>query len=304
MIEKELEQLKKDILYTVENREYPSNKDKMLVISKYYKYISSSILINPVIIKSDRDLLSEFEAVYFWLEEQFTYLPESLSMQIKKIHDENQLSTLFAVLFSLDIDDLDKFYKQKERENYQGILKSVFNLKITISTPEAYENISNKRLINAKIALNRLSQMVKFAASKVDNDYYNPELFQDFSDNYNPEIINKNKILSLVSLFKSQLEGLNKDKNVDLLLEKLNSVEKEINKRKPHWGIIFSTLFVIFGFTADLKTISPEIYEKPFKTIEAIIVNLHEDGQVKKSHTSTLIEHNKCTQAKDILQLE
>ncbi|NMR28038.1 hypothetical protein HH219_21370 [Pseudoalteromonas sp. NEC-BIFX-2020_015] len=46
---------------------------------------------------------------------------------------------------------------------------------------------------------------------------------------------------------------------------------------------MFSTLFVIFGFTADLKTLDPTIYSKPHKTIEAILFNLHEEGQVENN---------------------
>jgi hypothetical protein len=47
-------------------------------------------------------------------------------------------------------------------------------------------------------------------------------------------------------------------------------------------------LFLVFGFIADLKTLNPVIYTKPLQTVEVILLNLHEEGQVEKSTSYNL----------------
>ena len=102
-----------------------------------------------------------------------------------------------------------------------------------------------------------------------------------FKSSYNPDLINKAKVSALVGVLISQISDLPQDANTELLLNKLESIESEVKKSKPHWGLIFSTLFVIFGFTADLKTLNPDVYERPLQTIETILFTVHEEGKVE-----------------------
>ncbi|WP_289032224.1 hypothetical protein [uncultured Paraglaciecola sp.] len=287
MTEEELEKLRDGISRTLEGRDYPSVKDKMLTVSSYYRYMSTSIASDEILIDCDRELLSNFEAVYLWLIEQLVYLPAHLKNQVENIFQEAKLCELFAILSSLSDKEIWTINRRRRLSSSMGIFASFFKIR-NYSELEESQLVSTTHLVNAKIALTRLSQVTRFSASKFDDDFYAVDGFEEFSSRYNPEIINKARIVALVNLLKSQFHEIEENDDTKLILEKLEAVEKEINKRKPHWGLIFSTVFVIFGFTADLKTLNPDAYKKPLETIEAILYNLHEDGQVEKNISKKL----------------
>lgn len=287
MTEEELEKLREGISRTLEGRDYPSVKDKMLTVSAYYRYMSTSITSEEILIDCDRDLLSNFEAVYLWLIEQVVYLPVHLKNQVEGIFNEAKLCELFAILSSLSDKEIWTINRRRRFNGSFSLLSSLFKFK-NYSELEKSQLVSTTHLVNAKVALTRLSQVTKFSASKFDDDFYAVDGFEEFSSRYNPEIINKARVVALVNLLKSQFQDIEESKDTKLILEKLEQVEKEINKRRPHWGLIFSTIFVLFGFTADLKTLNPGVYAKPLETIEAILFNLHEDGQVEKSFSKRL----------------
>lgn len=287
MTEDDLEKLREGIAKTLEGREYPSVKDKMLTVSNYYRYMSTSIASDEILIDCDRELLSNFEAVYLWLIEQLVYLPAHLKEQVENMFQEAKLCELFAILSSLSDKEIWAINRRRRLNSSMGIFASIFKLR-SFSELEESQLVSTTHLVNAKVALARLSQVTKFSASKFDDDFYAVDGFEEFSSRYNPEIINRARIVALVNLLKSQFQEIEASDDTKLILGKLEEIEKEINKRKPHWGLIFSTVFVIFGFTADLKTLNPAIYTKPLETIEAILYNLHEDGQVEKNVSKKL----------------
>ncbi|MGP9809390.1 hypothetical protein ACT3TQ_14510 [Halomonas sp. AOP12-C2-37] len=282
MMEEELEKLRESISRTLEGRDYPSVRDKMLAVSAYYRYMSTSIASDEILIDCDRELLSNFEAVYLWLIEQLVYLPAHLKDQVEGIFNEAKLCELFAILSSLNDKEIWTINRRRRLNSSFGILSSFFKIR-GYSELEDSQLVSTTHLVNAKVALTRLSQVTKFSASKFDDDFHAVDRFEEFSSRYNTEIINKARTVALVNLLKSQIQEIEESDDTKLILEKLDQVEKEINKRRPRWGLIFSTIFVIFGFTADLKTLNPYVYSKPLKTIEAILFNLHEDGQVEKN---------------------
>lgn len=287
MTEEELEKLREGISRTLEGRDYPSVKDKMLTVSNYYRYMSTSIASDEILIDCDRELLSNFEAVYLWLIEQLVYLPTHLKDQVEGIFKEAKLCELFAILSSLSDKEIWTINRRRRMNSSFGVFSSIFKI-VNSREHEETQLVSTTHLVNAKVSLARLSQVTKFSASKFGDDFYAVDGFEEFSSRYNPNIINKARIVALVNLLKSQFHEIDESDDTKLILEKLEQVEKEINKIRPHWGLIFSTIFVIFGFTADLKTLNPDVYAKPLQTIEAILFNLHEDGQVEKNISKKL----------------
>jgi len=289
MSEMEFEELKKNIEHLLDGRDYPSNKIKMLSVSQYYRYMSESIASDEILINCDKNLLINFEAIYLWLQEQLVYLPSHLKDQVEDIFKTAKLCELFAILSSLSEKEIWSINRRRRLNSSFGIFAGLFSRR-NYSELEESQLVSGTHLVEAKVALTRLCQVSKFAASKVEDNFYTNDGFEEFSDRYDPNMINKPKIIALVNLLKSQLNEVQTTDDVKLILNKLEVVEKEINKRSPHWGLIFSTFFIIFGFTADLKTLDPTIYTKPFETIESILFNLHEDGQVERN-TSYRLPH-------------
>jgi hypothetical protein len=283
----EIEKLKKNIEYLLGGKDYPSDKDKMVSVSKYFRYLSECISSDEILINCDKELLMSFEAIYLWLQEQLAYLPSHLKDQIENINKTSKLCELFAILSSLSDKEIWSISRRRRLNASFGIFANIISIR-SYSELEKSQLVSGTHLVEAKVALTRLCQVTLFASTKVDNDFFIDDDIEDFSKRYNPNIINKSKIIALVNLLKSQLNEVEENDDVKLILEKLDVVEKEINKRKPRWGVIFSVLFLVFGFTADLKTLNPAIYTKPLQTVEAILLNLHEEGQVEKSTSYNL----------------
>jgi hypothetical protein len=262
-------------------------KSDMLKLADYYQYLSSCIQPDEYFIDADKELILNFEALYLWLHERTSILSSSIKEQIENIFKDKNLCEIFAILTSISPKDI----RRINRNRSLGAFGNIFAAKLSVDLNDKQaELVTSRNILDTKVALVRLAQVVRFSASKINDYSMGSSNFEDFKSSYNPDLINKVKVSALVGVLKSQISDLPQDENTELLLEKLESIEIEIKKSKPHWGLIFSTLFVIFGFTADLKTLSPDIYEKPLQTIETILFTVHEEGKVETSRkTASLL---------------
>lgn len=258
-------------------------KEDMLNLAKYYQQLSESINPDNFKITASKNSLLNFETLYLWLHEKITLSLPKIKDQIENIFYENNLCEIFAILSTVTQDEI----LRSNRKQNMGLLGALIYSDASPSLTKDKSNlVSSRNLLNVKIALTRIAQIVRFSASKIDKSDAGPNNFNEFKSSYNPDLINKLNISALVGLFKSQLSELPKDENTTLLIDKLDSIEKEFKKKNPHWAYIFSTLFVILGFTADLKTINPEIYETPLQTIESLIHVVLEEGKVETRMSS------------------
>jgi|GEM_PF-2556960 len=278
MDDKKLDRLKFYIDVIIRDGGTDDPKQDMINLADYYQYLSERIIPEEYAVDVNENFLLSFESLYLWLQEKLTLLPPNIKNQIEEIFTEKNLCEIFAILSSVSAKDIRRFNRIKS----YGVLASVFTsrLDIKINTQQA-ELVSSRNILDTKVALTRLAQVVRFSASKVSDVSLGSANFEEFKSSYNPDLINKAKVSALVSILKSQITDLPQDKNTELLIEKLDEIETEVKKPKPHWGLIFSTLFVVFGFTADLKTLNPDVYEKPLQTIENILLTVHEEGKVE-----------------------
>lgn len=255
-------------------------KKDMNSLADYYQYLSSCILPEEYRVDANKEFILSFESLFLWLHEKSSSLSPDIKNQINEIFRSKNLCEIFAVLASISPTDIRRINLSRKR-------KSIFSAFFVSSTRniKAYEGqaeiLSSKSLFDTKVSLVRLAQVVRFSASKINDFSMGSPDFEEFKSSYDPNLINKAKVSALIGVLKSQLSELQQDGNTKLLLEKLDEIETEIKKNKPHWGLIFSTFFVIFGFTADLKTLNPAVYEKPFQTIEKILLTVHEEGQIE-----------------------
>ena len=268
-------------------------KHDMIMLADYYQYLSDKIFPAEFVIDVKEDFLLCFESLYLWLHEKLTLLSPSIKSQIEEIFTSKNLCEIFAILSSVSPKDIRRYNKNMSL----GMLGSFFapKLELKINDQQA-ELVSSRNILDTKIALTRLAQVVRFSASKIQDTSFGSSNFDEFKSSYDPDLINKAKMSALVGILKSQVTDLHQDPNTELLLEKLEEIEAEVKKAKPHWGLIFSTLFVIFGFTADLKTLNPDVYEKPLQTIENILFTVHEEGKVETNKSSLKLLGEKPSQ--------
>ncbi|MFT6908738.1 MAG: hypothetical protein ACJAS1_005442 [Oleiphilaceae bacterium] len=258
-------------------------KHDMMMLADYYQLLSDKVIPSEFYIDVKEEFLLCFESLYLWLHEKLTLLSPSIKTQIEDIFTSKNLCEIFAILSSISPRDIRRFNRNKSFGVFGSILSS--KVGVNINDHQA-ELISSRNILDTKVALTRLAQVVRFSASKVNDISFGSSNFDEFKSSYDPDLINKAKMSALVGILKSQITDLPQDKNTELLLEKLEEIESEVKKNKPHWGLIFSTIFVIFGFTADLKTLSPDVYTKPLQTIENILFTAHEEGKVEQNKSS------------------
>jgi hypothetical protein len=283
MDDKKLEHLKLYIDIIIRNGGSDDPKHDMTILADYYQYLSDKIIPAEFTVDVKEDFLLCFESLYLWLHEKLSLLSPSIKNQIEEIFTSKNLCEIFAILSSVTPQDIRRYNKSMSLGFFGSLYAPKFDLKIN---EQQAELVSSRNILDTKIALTRLAQVVRFSASKIQDTSFGSSNFDEFKSSYDPDLINKAKMSALIGILKSQVTDLPQDKNTELLLEKLEEIETEVKKNKPHWGLIFSTLFVIFGFTADLKTLNPDVYEKPLKTIENILFTAHEEGKVEKNNSS------------------
>jgi|GEM_PF-5203806 len=173
-----------------------------------------------------------------------------------------------------------------------------FFLKFMYGFPKInYDNdklLSRENILNTKISLNRLSQIVKYVSSYELVDY--DESYESFKEHFNPNIVDKNKIYAFINIIKVQASQLPNTDNQKKILDRLDELEAEVKKKNPRWGLIISGFFMLLGFLADLKTIEPSVYENIYKTTSQVISVIIEDGQVQKKSQFHLNEFNQTEQ--------
>lgn len=120
---------------------------------------------------------------------------------------------LFAILSSLSDKEIWSISRRRRLNASFGIFANVISIR-SYSELEESQLVSGTNLVEAKVALTRLCQVTLFASTKVDNDFFIDDDIEDFSKRYNPNIINKSKIIALVNLLKSQLNEVEENDDV------------------------------------------------------------------------------------------
>ena len=111
------------------------------------------------------------------------------------------------------------------------------------------------------MALIRLSQVLEFAASIEVADY--DETFGDFKDNFDPNIIDKTKLLTLINYLHVQANSISDEAVKAQLTKKIADLETEIRKPMVRWGFVITGFFILLVFSlisrayTQRSTISP-----------------------------------------------
>ncbi len=260
--------------------------EQLSYISEYYAYLARALNHRRINIDADPELIQQFESLFLWLQDRLVVYPDSIRRQISKIVEENALCDLFAILSVLSPEEISKL-QQKSRMFSMAAAFYPFKFWMT-SRSDGLKQLTRPKVVEAKMALNRLSQILKFAASIEVVDY--DETFGDFKDNFDPNIVAKTKLLTLVNYLHSQANSIFDEAVRTRLTKKLDDLEAEIRKPKVRWGVVITGFFILFGFLADLKTIDPTIYDKPLQTVNSILVVLHKDSLVSSKEQYLLSE--------------
>ena len=163
------------------------------IISKYFGYLAEQIDARRLFINGSKDLLTSFESVLLVVQERLMLYPESIRKQVDTILKESDLGTTLATVINLPEEEL-RISRLIQRYGFFGKI-TISVLGLSMQVPERGFGISRENLFKSKLALSRLSQILKYAATieVVDHDAG----FYDLKDHYDPDLIQKAKVIAL-----------------------------------------------------------------------------------------------------------
>ena len=248
-------------------------------IGEYFSFLAENIDHKHARISVDKELVQEFEAVCLLLKDRLAIYPESVRNQVSEILGKAQLSKLFGAINTLDEKDFQHMVRSSDigANSITGIILRLFG---SISPSLSREfGIDRGHLLQSKILLNRLAQILRFASTIELLDYDTSQ--SELKDHYDPNLIDKDKVLALIGVMRVQLKQISDTAIQERVTERLDALEEEVKRKKPRWGRVIATCFFLFGFFADLKTISPNTYNAIYTTVEKVIYVIHTDGLVQ-----------------------
>ena len=267
--------------------------ENMFSVSEYYQYFSEKLDANKLL-DLDKDLVKSFESVFLWLRDKLILYPVSIKNQVDDIIKTNKLLELFAILSFLSEEELSNARKRLRFQEFPFLISFLLRLFTKLPRIEDAndELLSSANILNSKISLNRLSQVTKYASSYELSDY--DEMYNSFKEHYNPNLVDRNKVIALINIIKVQTNQIENEEDKKKILDKLDKIEAEVKKKKIRWGTVIAGLFILLGFLADLKTVSPNTYNQLYNTTSKVISVILEDGQVQNKEKFKLTEFNEA----------
>jgi hypothetical protein len=262
--------------------------DSLELVAEYFEFLADRIPPGQRLLMAEPRLISQFEAVYLWVSDRLLLFPDAIRNQVRDLVDKKELCERFAMLATRmeEARGWDSRGRPVERPTgplarlaYSGIgyittalVRRVVVRDRSFPTPEDLSDI--------KITLRRLGQILRYASS-LDAPEYDASL-TDARDNYDPNLIDRNKLGVLINLLKMQVSEVPDTKQREKLLHSIDRLEAEVRRPKVRWGVVIAGFFVLFGFMADLQAVMPDVYAAPLRTVETIISVLHKDAQVQQ----------------------
>lgn len=240
--------------------------------ARVFKYLASSIDYKKRLIHANIKVLMSFESIYLAVCDLLQSYPQDLRKQIDEIIISENLIKIIA--YVANTSEEDKVYIAK-RNLLMDVLDAI-PIGMKMNSDVETIRLSSTRLFNMKIAFNRIKQILEYATTI--KTHRNEEIIDEFRDRYNPDLINKNNIVSLLGVAKVQLSLLPNTNDKSRLERKVRQLENEINNPKTNWVSLISSAFVVFGFVADLKSVEPNVYDNIYSTISQIIQTMHYGG--------------------------
>jgi hypothetical protein len=252
-------------------------EEELSLISEYLAVLAAKIDIEELNVTVTHELLKNFNAVVLLLRDRLLLYPENFQAQILELLTKSDAERIFDVISVSSPAQLARMLhpsRSISRVLFEGL--DSWRGKRELD-PRA---ISVSNLFDAKVALNKLAQLTKYL-STIEIKNYEPE-WQEFSDHFNPNLLDKQKLLALVDRLKGGILGVDDLHVQRRIQEYVEKLETEIRRTKPRWGRIIAGFFVVLSFVADLKTVSPGVYDSVYNDVLHILTVVTQDSGVER----------------------
>jgi hypothetical protein len=218
-----------DLLFS-QYSEQDSTED-IRIIGEYFEHLSNRIIYRPPHIDVSNALLTRFESVCLLLRDRLRIYPETIRAQVDQILKDSGLERMFSVVAAISIED------SKRAEVRSALRRAISALPSFLRPPLNPDIISlptRQAMFEARIALSRMAQVLRYASTIELTDY--DSTIEDLKDHYDPSLIDKAKILTLLNLLHVQANNV---PDIDVrtrLLEYVDRIEDEVRRPKPGGG--------------------------------------------------------------------
>lgn len=191
-------------------------------ISEYYRYLSENLTFPLLGSDLPIDFITSFESVWYILQYYLKSIDANALKSIEEILIKSNALEIFSILAVL--------LPNNELRRYRR--KSIFS-SISYSIPSLGLNVelgsdSSKSIIDSEVVLKIKASIFRITSiiNNVSVNDYSDDLTVDESikTRFNPELIDKDKLIALLSLLKSNISSLPETKDTKVLLSKMNSL--------------------------------------------------------------------------------
>jgi hypothetical protein len=260
-------------------------------IADYLSFLAERINTDELSIDADPDLIRCFESVHLLLTDRLALYPDTIQKQVAAVSTDLRLCDTMALLGSLSAREIWELRHGRLADS-PGLTGAILRTLSIFSRRRASDSAASDPLINhaqflrMKVAVSRIASIVRYASTLRMADY--DESASRFRGNYDPELVDKNKLFALINILRIEINQCPESAERGTIIERLEAVERELHRRKIRWGIVITGFFMLFGFLADLKTLSPGTYTRAYQTLNTILNTIHHDGTVNKQSARLL----------------
>ena len=188
-------------------------------ISEYYRYLSENLTFPLLGSDLPIDFITSFESVWYILQYYLKSIDANALKSIEEILIKSNALEIFSILAVL--------LPNNELRRYRR--KSIFS-SISYSIPSLGLNVelgsdSSKSIIDSEVVLKIKASIFRITSiiNNVSVNDYSDDLTVDESikTRFNPELIDKDKLIALLSLLKSNISSLPETKDTKVLLSKM-----------------------------------------------------------------------------------
>jgi len=253
-------------------------------IAEYYEYLSENLDFPSLGSDINFKLITSFESIWYILQYCLKDDDPKTLKTIEDIFKESNMFNFFSILAVLIPNN--GLLRYRRRKLFRSISFTVPSIILNIKDNNAENNVINSdTVLGIKAAIFRVANIVR----TINSDDFSEDigLDRDIKTRYNPELIDKEKILALLELLKNNIISISETEDTKILLSKIDIIEIEVKKKQNiKWGKVFALIFTIFGFVSNMKTIFPEQYDNAFYLLSRIITTVTNEGQVDRVNSN------------------
>jgi hypothetical protein len=224
------------------------------------------------------------ESVFLWIRKILPELAPEVREQIQKLLDDTHTEHTIASLYMLGDVNRRRLRLRQSGPWFVALMSKMGMLRVGIDDKTA-ENLREEHLQTIRVALNRLSGMLSYAADDLEELEESDDIY--FAEHYAPQKVDRSRVSAVLQSLESQIQELPDEIAVKRsLLRTVEELKRESQRPRPRWRSFLGKAVILLAIIADVKTMHPEIGGEILRTIDAVIQTIVTGCQATQSGSS------------------